>query len=307
MTADSRLLLHHFDASPFAEKIRLVFGLKNLSWCSVEIPMVMPKPRLTALTGGYRKTPVLQIGADIYCDTQLIALELEQRFPNPSLFPDGEVISPLLSAWADEHFFRPGAALSMGTNPDIPEQVLDDRREFFSFLDFDRLHEQIPQHFAQFQRQLCALDQALCNDKAFLLGDRPGWADVLAYFPLWMARGNIAAISELVDGLELLKAWELKMQEIGHGERTEVTDETALDVARNSAPQATAFRGEKVWPGDLLLGSPVSVTPLDYGAVPVEGQLHRLTQNEICLLRKDDLAGELAVHFPRNGYELRAI
>ena len=30
----------------------------------------MPKPNLTALTGGYRKTPVLQIGADIYCNSQ---------------------------------------------------------------------------------------------------------------------------------------------------------------------------------------------------------------------------------------------
>jgi glutathione S-transferase len=52
------IILHHFDISPFAEKIRLAFGIKNLSWHSVEIPLVMPKPDLTALTGGYRKTPV---------------------------------------------------------------------------------------------------------------------------------------------------------------------------------------------------------------------------------------------------------
>jgi Glutathione S-transferase, N-terminal domain len=42
----------------------------------------MPKPDLTALTGGYRKTPVLQIGADIYCDSQLIMRELERRYPS---------------------------------------------------------------------------------------------------------------------------------------------------------------------------------------------------------------------------------
>src|SRR5689334_19212590 len=31
-----------------------------------------PRPELMPMTGGYRRTPVLQIGADIYCDTQLI-------------------------------------------------------------------------------------------------------------------------------------------------------------------------------------------------------------------------------------------
>ena len=67
------LILHHYPTSPFAEKVRLVLGYKNLAWKSVVIPQIMPKPDLQALTGGYRKTPVLQIGADIYCDTALIA------------------------------------------------------------------------------------------------------------------------------------------------------------------------------------------------------------------------------------------
>ena len=75
--------------SPFAEKIRLIFGFKNLHWSSVLIPNIMPKPDLTALTGGYRKTPVLQIGADIYCDTALIADVLEEHSPHPTLYPAG--------------------------------------------------------------------------------------------------------------------------------------------------------------------------------------------------------------------------
>jgi len=55
----SELILHHYPNSPFAEKIRLILGHKKLPWKSVFIPMIMPKPDLTALTGGYRKTPVL--------------------------------------------------------------------------------------------------------------------------------------------------------------------------------------------------------------------------------------------------------
>jgi len=75
------IILHHYEISPYSEKVRLGLGLKGLAWGSVEIPVIMPKPDLTALTGGYRKTPVLQIGADIYCDSQLIMRELEAAAP----------------------------------------------------------------------------------------------------------------------------------------------------------------------------------------------------------------------------------
>ena len=92
-------ILHHFDWSQYAEQVRVLLGIKGLAWASVQIPMVMPKPDLTALTGGYRKTPVLQIGADIYCDTSRIALELESRWPEPSLYPDGGRGLALALAW----------------------------------------------------------------------------------------------------------------------------------------------------------------------------------------------------------------
>src|SRR5215472_5984710 len=81
------IILHHYETYPYSEKVRLGLGLKGLAWGSVEIPVIMPKPHLTALTGGYRKTPVLQIGADIYCDSQLIMRELERRHPTPSFYP----------------------------------------------------------------------------------------------------------------------------------------------------------------------------------------------------------------------------
>ena len=67
---DFPIILHHFDQSPFSEKIRLIFGLKSIAWRSVRISRIMPRPDLMPLTGGYRRTPVMQIGADIYCDTQ---------------------------------------------------------------------------------------------------------------------------------------------------------------------------------------------------------------------------------------------
>jgi hypothetical protein len=81
------LILHHYPTSPFSEKVRLVLGFKQLAWKSVIIPSVMPKPDVVALTGGYRKTPFLQVGADIYCDTALICDVLEHMQPEPALYP----------------------------------------------------------------------------------------------------------------------------------------------------------------------------------------------------------------------------
>ena len=92
------LLLHHYDASPFSEKVRKVFAHKHLPWHSVEQPNMMPKPDLVPLTGGYRRIPVLQIGADVYCDTQLIvrvigcAAHNDDTFSN-CLSKDGTLVS----------------------------------------------------------------------------------------------------------------------------------------------------------------------------------------------------------------------
>lgn len=62
----SEIILHHFDISPFAEKIKVALGIKGLPWRSVQIPLIMPKPLLTLQTRGYRKTPVMHIGAAVF-------------------------------------------------------------------------------------------------------------------------------------------------------------------------------------------------------------------------------------------------
>src|SRR5947199_3130106 len=96
----SDIILHHYESSPYSEKIRLAFGIKGLAWSSVQIPRIMPKPDLMPLTGGYRRTPVMQIGADIYCDTRLILPEIDARHPSPSLEPDPANDNAL--AWSAE-------------------------------------------------------------------------------------------------------------------------------------------------------------------------------------------------------------
>jgi glutathione S-transferase len=301
----AELILHHFDLSPFAEKARLMLGLKRLAWRSVPIPLVMPKPDLTALTGGYRKTPVLQVGADVYCDTKLIAVELERRCPEPTLFPGGNRgLALALSAWSDRSFFDPGAGLSMGLNKrGLPKEILDDRKAFFNFMNFDVLEDEIPHLHSQLRAQADLVEQQLADGRAFLLGDAPGLADVNAYFPVWMARGHVPTAGTIFAAYGRLAAWERRMAAIGHGTRSEMEPSAAHAVARASTPEA----GQGVDPADPLgftVGDAVVVTPDDYGKVPVAGELVTLQLHEVAVRRTDPRCGTVVVHFPRIGYRV---
>jgi glutathione S-transferase len=304
----SELILHHFDLSPFAEKARLMLGLKRLAWRSVEIPMIMPKPDLTALTGGYRKTPVLQIGADVYCDTRLIATELERRYPNPTLFPGAQGAMALaLTAWSDRGFFESGAGLSMGLNKrGLPEAVIKDRKAFFNFMDFERLESEVPHLSTQLRAHVDLVEQQLADGRAFLFGDAPGLADINAYFPVWMVRGHVPNAEQILSGCAAVARWESRMLGIGHGTRTELEASEAHAAARAAAPSkgAGVDRGD---PLGLEKDDEVTVTPDDYGRDPVRGRLVTLTMHEVAVRREDALAGTVVVHFPRIGYRIERL
>ncbi len=298
----TQIILHHFDISPFAEKVRLAFGIKSLEWRSVQIPLIMPKPDLTALTGGYRKTPVMQIGADIYCDTQGIAIELERRFPERTLFPEGtRALSTAFSSWSDAAFFQPGAGLSMGTNEGLPEDLLEDRMQFFEFMDFAELPNQLPHLYAQFGAHLHLVEQMLTERGAFISGEKPGWLDVAAYFPVWMCQSNIANASELLEPFQRLQEWQQNMAAVGHGSRSEISAKAALDIAANTEPDVNLPIDPVAFP-KCSRGESVTVCAADYGCDPVHGELIGLNHETIAVLRKTDQLGDLVVHFPRIGY-----
>src|SRR5260370_5190834 len=83
------IILHQYATSPFSEKIRKIFAHKKISWRSVEQPVIMPKPKLVPLTGGYRRIPVLQIGAGVWCDTGIIIRKIYELHPEPTIYPGG--------------------------------------------------------------------------------------------------------------------------------------------------------------------------------------------------------------------------
>lgn len=307
----SDIILHHFDISPFAEKARKMMGLKGLGWHSVQIPLVMPKPELMPLTGGYRRTPVMQIGADIYCDSQLIARELERRFPAPSFFPGGAQgigtgLAYALAYWSDRAFFSPGSGLALIENaPNLPKELLDDRKAFFSHMTFDGMAADIAHVRKEFLGHMTLLDEALGDGRPYLGGDRLGLADVQAFHVVWMARRHIPAGARLIARFPHVGPWEARVELIGHGQRHEMEARAALAIARAATP--LPGRGvDADDPEGLSAGQPVTVTPEDYGKVPVAGRVVTADRHEVAILRKDPLVGEVVVHFPRIGFRTEA-
>jgi glutathione S-transferase len=302
------LILHHHDPSPFAEKIRLAFGIKQLPWKSVRISMVMPRPELMPLTGGYRKVPVLQAGADVYCDTRLIARELERRHPAPPLFPAGsEGLALALTSWSDRTFFEPGAALAMAFNrAAIPKEVIDDRKGFFNFMDFDKLDSEAPHMLAQFRASLALVERMLADGRSYLLGETASFADIDAWFPVWMARTNFGTAAALFAPFPRLLAWEARIGAIGHGSRSELDPREALGIARASdALPAAGVDAED--PQQFRAGDRVTVTPDDYGCIAVEGELVTLSIDEVAIRREPAETGAVVVHFPRLGYRVTRV
>ena len=308
------LILHHYPQSPFAEKARLMLGFKGLSWHSVMIPAVMPKPDLTALTGGYRRTPVLQIGADIYCDTALIARRLEHEKAAPPLFPEGqEAVAASLAQWADSVLFQHGVAINFqpqglaarfaGMAKEVIQAFVSDRQALFKGGSAQPLEPAVA--FSQWPVLLARLETQLTRGSEFLLGNNACIADFAHYHPLWFVTSN-TALSDALQDYPALRAWMARMADFGHGAFNELDSAEAVKIAADSQPSSQQF-GAFFSPSGLAVGQRVSISAVDYGCDPVEGELVHEALDELVIARDDERAGRVHVHFPRVGFRIQAI
>ena len=300
------LVLHEYATSPFSEKVRVAMGLKALDWLSVEIPTIMPKPDYVPLTGGYRRTPSLQIGADIYCDTQLILAEIERRRPSPSLIPkDAAGAVWMINWWADRLFFQTTVPIIFGALGDqTPEAFIKDR-EKLSGRSFDTkaMAAAVEPLKGQWRAQAAWLDTQLrSNGSEWLLGSSPSLADAAGYMNFWFLGRTLEPFVEtLTQGLADVRRWRERVSAVGHGAPRPLTSQEALDIARSSTP-AAAPPHDPVDPLKAEPGDQVIVAADDYGRDPVAGALVSANPEQLTLAREDDRVGLVHVHFPRTGY-----
>jgi glutathione S-transferase len=309
------IILHHYPRSPYAEKVRLALGLKGLAYGSVTVPSWMPKPDLVPLTGGYRRTPVMQVGADVFCDTLLILRRIERMHPAPSLFPDGsEALAATLGWGIEKSIFVPAVGVVVGlTGRNYPRELVEDRLGFFGFsLEHGNMLPQQPLFVDRLNAHLVRLRGMLGDGRPFLLGAAAGAADLCAYHPLWHLRragGDPEAartVLALLPPLRALLPWMDRVAAIGHGSPRELSGAEALAVAAaaepaapDEAPGASGLHG-------LAVGDRVSVAADDSGRDPVAGRLLAASDHAIVVRRTDPALGEVNVHFPRAGIDAAA-
>ena len=301
------LILHHYNMSPFAEKARLMLGYKGLAWRSVHIPPVLPKPDVVALTGGYRKTPFLQVGADVYCDTALIARVLEAQQSTPSLYPATTPLAVPLAQWADSVLFQAavcwamqpaGVAAILGDpSPQMLKDFAADRAAMRNNAPRLSLHDGT----VQLKAHLAALEAQLGQGGPWLLGAVPCIADFSVGHCLWFIR-RAGPVATLLDDYPGVCAWLDRLFAIGHGQAGEMSSAKAVSIAAEAAGHAPVA----VQPGlGYDAGQAVTVAATDYGADPVAGTLVGLTPEVVTLRRSDPRAGTVHVHFPRFGFQIK--
>jgi glutathione S-transferase len=310
------LILHHYPTSPFSEKIRLVLGYKKLAWKSVIIPAIMPKPDVLALTGGYRKTPFLQMGSDVYCDSALICEVLEHIAPTPTLYPDTDKgLSRIVAQWADTTLFwaamaynlqpKGAAAMFEGAPPEAAKAFGADRAAMSTGMNRLRPADATAAYKSYLRRIASMLD-----GQDFLLGGAPCVADFAAYHPLWFTRKRVPIMADILEASPSVLAWMDRIAAIGHGSMEKYSATEAIAASANSSlansvlgsEDNATFQDEH----GIALGSQVTISAETFGQEATRGELVAATRTRFTLRRMDERAGEVHVHFPRIGYVLKA-
>ncbi len=306
----SDLILHHYAGSPFSEKVRLVLGMKKMRWRSVTVPAILPKPDVVALTGGYRRTPFMQIDADIYCDSALMCKVIDRRAPEPPLYPAAtRGLDQVVAQWADTALFWTAVPFTLqpagvahvfaGASRDTLKAFAADR----AAMNPSQRRAPVADAQAALADYLARLEAMLGDERRFLLGAAACIADVAAAQSIWFMR-LAPPIAARLDPYPRVRAWFERVAAFGHGEPETMPAEAAIAVAaaaRRHAPAAVAA-GE-----GLAAGEEVTVVPADYAHDEVAGTLVGLDAEESVIERRDPRAGFVHVHFPRIGFHVKAI
>jgi glutathione S-transferase len=303
------LILHHYDFSNYSEKVRLALGYKGLEWYSVFITPIAPKPNLTPLTGGYRRTPVLQVGADVYCDTALILRELERRFPMPTLFPvELAAAADAITYWAENRLFRPISLYASGSNMDhLPEGLQADRSLMRGLPPpgAETLRRATARNAPLVRAQLPQVEAMLADGRSWIAGQAPTAADLAVYHALWFLTARTSRLAHELTPLPRTRAWMDRIRSFGHGMPRHLGPQEALHIAAAATPEPP--RTSRPFAEDPQPGSMVRIRADDYGRDQVEGELVFIDTDEIALRHHDPQVETVVVHFPRLGYDLRPL
>jgi glutathione S-transferase len=253
-------------------------------WFAVEQPNMMPKPDLVPLTGGYRRIPVLQIGADVYCDSQLIVRVLERLHPRPTMYPDGsEGTCHAWNLWADRQLFLPIVAVVFADIGHlVPAAFMEDRSKMMPGRDFSEIPRQAPAAREQVRALVATLEAQLGDGRPFLSAPRSA-SPMRPHTTRSGSCASLPAPPRCSRPFPHVRGWMERVDAIGNGDLHPLEPSEALAIARTATPRpGSVAAGE---PNALVAGDAVTVTPDDYGFDPVAGAVVAASEHEIAIRR----------------------
>ena len=303
--ASPNLILHQYDISPFSQKAQKMMGLKELSWQSVEMPMIAPKPDVEALTGGYRGTPVLQIGRDVFIDNWMIARALDEfDVSGPAINAQGGLREAALYAWGERLFTPLLHAALAAYQSEWDADFLADRKRVFPDVDFDTLNVSDPDRRSQVRAYLGTVEAQLGLDQDFLGGAQADSCDIHVWGMVWMIHSALPALMPIVETLPRLTDWYERVSAFGTGDREDVKIDVAWQSLKDGParplPDTPDQEPLASWVGEMV---DIAAGSADRGSA--SGRLLAVDHEQV-VLGVEPISGEAAqVWFPRFGYHLR--
>ena len=305
--ASPALILHQYDVSPFSQKAQKMMGLRGLSWQSVEMPMIAPKPDVEALTGGYRGTPVLQIGRDVFIDNWMIARALDEfDAAGPVINAQGGLREAALYAWGERLFTPLLHAALAAYQSEWDADFLADRKRVFPDVDFATLDVSDPDRRSQVRSYLGTVEAQLDMGQDFLGGAQADSFDIHVWGMVWMIHSALPALMPIVETFPRLAEWYERVLALGTGDREDVGIDVAWQALRTgpARPLPDTLEQEPLapWVGEVVN---ISTGSADRGSA--SGRLLAVDHEQV-VLGVEPISGEAAqVWFPRFGYNTRCV
>ena len=303
----SEFILHHYWPSPFAHKIRLAFGLAEVEWNSVEIPRIPPKPNLMPLTAGYRRTPVLQIGADVFCDTQNIICAIGNEGFKERLFPEGCMNKALVfSSWIDDTVFELAARIVITNSINAaPKEFIQDRGDLYFEKGWsqEKLYQKLPSVILQLDAKLKIIDDIL-GEGSHIFSSKLSYADISVGYLIWFIRGRWNEGAKILSKYKNLLRVEEEINNLNYKNCKDMRSSEALELANKLTPKSPNGVNSNVY-SHLEIGQNVRIKPSGESSDPiVSGDLRYLDSMTIAINHYSVEAGNVAIHFPVSGYEI---
>lgn len=312
MKASSKLILHHKDVSPYSEKIRLMLGYCNMPWLSVQAPLTPPRPSIDPIVGGYRRIPVAQLGADVFCDTRIIAAEIANIAGNSNLNPFNQVEDHKI--WA-EHIENRIFVVAISTMPliggafallsEVPLRLLAsyiaDKKHLFrnSSADYVSSIPNRKQGKLLWKKHLDQIEASLLAK--YLGGDSPKYLDFCAVHAIWF-RSKMET-RPLFKGRPKLAKWYQRMINFAHGTKEEISPAKAIAIAKGALPRGVDSSMKK----SHLIGKHVSIATTDVELGETKGVLVGESTERWIIERHSEATGLVHIHFPRETYQMTVL